>query len=112
MIILPLQAIPNQSFSIQLDGNNWDVRVFSCNTTPLVPGTQVMAYTFILNGVVIINNQRGAINWPLIGYEYLENGNFYMITENDNYPDYTMFGITQYLIYASESEIQAVLNGN
>lgn len=108
MIIIPLQAIPNQSLTIQLDGNNWDIQVFSCNTTPQTPGTQVMAYTFTLNGVVIVSNQRGVTHWPLIGYDYLENGNFFMITDNDDYPDYNQFGITQYLIYASQAEIEAI----
>jgi hypothetical protein len=108
MIIIPLQAIPNQSLTIQLDNNNWDIDVRSCDTNPQTAGTAIVAFSFTLNGTVIISGQRGITNWPLIAYEYLQNGNFFMITENDDYPDYTQFGITQYLIYASQAELDAL----
>jgi len=111
MQIIPLQAIPNQTLSIQLDSNNWIIDVRSLNNTPQTPGTAIMAFSFNLNGTDIIDGQRGIINWPLIGYDYLENGNFYMLTDNDEYPDYNQFGVTQYLVYASQNEIDGIING-
>jgi hypothetical protein len=111
MINIPLQAIPNQSLSIQLDNNSFDIRIHSCDNTPQTPGTPTMSISISVNGAVIIDNQRMIPSWVLIGYRYLENGNFLMVTENDEYPDYNQFGITQYLIYASAAELEALRNG-
>ena len=38
----------------------------------------------------------------------MENGNFILQTSNYEYPDYTMFGVTQYLIFATQAEIEAI----
>lgn len=100
MIIIPLQAIPNQSLSIQLNDNNFDIRIRACGN--------ISAISISANGSLIIQNQRMVPEGPLIGYKYLENGNFYMLTENDEYPDYNFFGVTQYLIYALPSELEAI----
>ena len=97
MIIIPLQPIPNQSLSIQLNDNNFDISVHSCQN--------IMSFSLVINGVDILDNQRMIPSWPLIGYKYLENGNFYMLTDNDDYPDYNLFSVNQYLVYVSASEI-------
>jgi hypothetical protein len=111
MIIIPIQAIPNQSLTIQLEDLNFFIRLRSCNTNPQVLGTAIVSISIAINETVIIDNQRMVPGWPLIGYQYLENGNFYILTENDDYPDYTQFGNTQYLIYASATELEALRNG-
>jgi len=54
---------------------------------------------------------RAVSGFPLIPYSYLQNGNFTFITSNNEYPDWRQFGITQYLIYASKSELEEILNG-
>ena len=111
MIVIPLQAIPNQSLSIQLDGNNFDLRFHSCNSNPTVIGTAIMTIDITINGTVTISGQRMVNGWPLIPYDYLSDNNFFMITENEEYPDYTQFGITQYLVYANQTELNEILGG-
>jgi hypothetical protein len=112
MINIPLQAIPGQSLSIQLDGNNYDIRLHSCNNTPQTPGTAIMTVSIARNGISIVDNVRPVAGFPIIGYPYLENGNFVIISNNDDYPDYTQFGITQFLIFASQAELEAIANGS
>lgn len=103
MIQVPLQAIPNQSLSIQLDGSNYDIRIESVN--------DVMAMDIIRDNVAIVTGQRLIAGYPIIPYRYLEKGNFILETMNDQYPDYTQFGITQSLIFAIQAELGAIRAG-
>jgi hypothetical protein len=70
-----------------------------------------MAIDIIRNGTPIISGSRMVPGYPLIPYNYLEDGNFTMLTEDDAYPDYSQFGISQFLIYASQAEIAALPAG-
>lgn len=99
MIQIPISAIPNQSLSIQLDQNNFDIRIHACGS--------IMAVDIAINNEVVVTGIRATGGYPLIMYPYLENGNLTIITENDEYPDYTRFGIDQFLIYASTEELEA-----
>lgn len=102
MITLDLQKIPNQSFSIRLDNNLFDLTIKEANG--------IMAVTISLNGTVIESGNRIVSGYPLIPYPYLSDGagNFVLITDNQEYPYYTQFGITQFLIYATQDEIDAL----
>ncbi len=113
MINIPLQAIPNQSLSIQLDEINFDITINSCgfvieNSENF---TNIMAFTIYINNVLTVAGSRAVSGFPIIPYKYLENGNFVVVTENEEYPNYLRFGIDQYLIYASPEEIIAIQNG-
>ncbi len=88
---IPIQAIPNQSFSITLDRNQWN---FTLKTT-----NGVISVTLAKNNVTIIENLRAVANTLIIPAPYLEAGNFLFLTQNFELPDYTQFGITQLLIY-------------
>jgi hypothetical protein len=107
MINIPLQDIPNQSLSIQLKDNNVDIRLHTCASNA---GTPSVTITITINENLIVNNVRIVPSTKLINYFYLENGNFYFLTENDDYPDYNLFGISQFLIFASTSELEAIRN--
>ncbi len=111
MIQIPLQAIPNQSLSIALNGINFDLTVHSCNNTPSIPGTSFMTVSIVASGVLIVDNVRAVPATGLIGYQYLEQGDFFFITDNDEYPDYNLFNNNQALIYASQAELEAIVNG-
>jgi hypothetical protein len=100
MLIVPLAAIPNQSFNIFLDNNEWDFTIYTVGN--------VMAADVVLNGAIILLGQRLTPVTPVIPYRYLENGNFLFITENFDYPDYTMFGASQNLFYVSPTELEAI----
>jgi len=112
MINIPLQTVPNQELSIQLDNNNYVVRIHSSNNIPLSIGTAIMTFTIIMNGEVLIENIRAVPYYPIIPFQYLSNSNFFIITNNDDYPDYNQFAISQFLIYASAAELEAIANGN
>jgi hypothetical protein len=103
MFNIPLKTIPSQSLSVQIGTNLYDLSIRAC-------GNGVTVMDLAINNVVTLSGQRIVPNWPIIPYRYLENGNFILQTENQEYPDYTRFGVDQYLIYASQDEIEA-LNG-
>lgn len=100
MIELPITAIPNQAFSAQLAGNNYQLRIHDCGS--------VMSVDVTINNVLIVSGVRAVPGFPIIPSRYLENGNFAFITENDEYPDWLKFGIDQYLVFADEDELIAI----
>lgn len=103
MLQIPLQAIPNQTLSIQVSANRWDLAIKEING--------LMAMDFILNDVVLTLGVRMMPNEPLLIYApYAQEGNFVLLTEEDEYPYYKLFGTSQSLIYASPTEITDILN--
>jgi len=102
MIRVPLQSSPNQEFNIPLDGNRFDIEIKESNG--------VMAVSIDINEENILLGQRVLAGVPLIPYRYLESGNFIFITNNDEIPYYTQFGINQRLIYATQEELEAIRN--
>lgn len=107
MIQIPLQNIPNQSLSIQLDENQIDINFHA--TQDNIDGTSgVTAIDIVINNVVIVSGMRAVFGTPIIPYIYLQDGNFAFITQGDEYPDWRQFGITQFLVYASESELEDI----
>lgn len=100
MNTIPLQAIPNQSLTVQIDNISYVIRVHLCSN--------VMAFDITINGVLIIEGMRAVAGFPLIPSKYLENGNFIFLTQNDEYPYYDQFGTTQFLYFASQKELEAI----
>lgn len=100
MIIVPLAAVPNQSLSMRL-GNDFYNLVFKI-------ANGIMAVDIARNGVVILSGQRVVAGTPIIPYSYLESGNFIFQTNNGDLPNYLQFGITQILIFASQAELEAI----
>jgi hypothetical protein len=97
MMQLPVQALPNQEFQAVLDGNAWDFTIASTNG--------VMSMTLVLNGNTVIENTRCVAGSFIIPSQYEESGNFLFLTASNALPDYTQFGTTQSLIYASAAEL-------
>src|ERR1043165_4013325 len=110
MIQVPISNIPNQSLSINLDNNQYDLNIHATNDNP-DGSTGIMAVDITINNTIILTGMRAVPGFPLIPYQYLVNGNFTFITMNDDYPDWRQFGITQYLIFASNSELETIANG-
>ena len=101
MILIPLSAIPNQTFSIVLDSNQYDLSVYVA--------TNIMAMDIIRNNIPIVLGMRMLPFYPIIPYLYLEDGNFVMSTdEQGNYPYYDQFGVTQQLVYLSQTELNSL----
>lgn len=102
MLEIPLQPVPNQTFSIQLDNNTHDITIRACKTGQ----AQIMVFDIAINNVMVVQGQRAITDFPIIPYVYKYNGNFILITEDDDLPDWSKFQISQYLIYASNDEIR------
>jgi hypothetical protein len=102
MNIVPLATnVPNQSLSVRAGGQQYDLRLHDC-------GNGVMSIDVTINEVVTLTGTRLVGNYPIFVSEYMENGNFILQTSNEEYPDYTRFGVDQYLVYASQAEIEAI----
>lgn len=97
---IPLQAIPNQSFSITLDNNNWDIAIKTTNGCTSVSLT--------LNRVVVIENMRAVANTKIIPAEYEEAGNFAFVSKGQALPSYVDFDITQALLYITADDLAAI----
>lgn len=103
MQVLPLQALPNQSFSVLLDNNQWDIEIRDTNGTTSI--------TLTKNGVIVVENARAVAGVRIIPCEYQEDGNFAIISVDQSVPNYAQFGVTQSLIYISEAELNSVRTG-
>jgi hypothetical protein len=68
----------------------------------------VMALDVVRDDVPIVSGSRMLPNSPLIPYQYLEAGNFVMISEDDEYPYYTNFGDSQLLVYVTDAELETL----
>lgn len=102
MQIIPLQSIPNQSFSVQLDNINFDLRLHDCGN--------IMAVDIIVNNVPLLSGIRAVNGFPIIPTRYLEApvGNFMFanaLDNDDEYPYWDRFGTDQILVYASPQEL-------
>lgn len=100
MFNIPLQAIPNQSLSVQIDQKTYDIRIKDCGN--------IMALDIAVDNIDIILGVRTVPNNLIIPYRYLENGNFFITSLDDEYPDWRRFGLDQFLIYASQAELTAI----
>jgi hypothetical protein len=115
MILLELAAVPNQTFSVTINDNVWDVSIQQAQGTNIIRN-QVVQETFdvLMSSTISLNNevlQQGMRILPgqfLLPFRYEENGNFILLTADDKYPDYRDFGITQFLYYASAIELIAI----
>jgi len=97
MFNIGLQQEPNQSISVTLDGNFFNIVIKQA--------FDAMYVTISINSVLTISNVRAVTGTPIIPYEYLENGNFIFLTLNNELPFYTQFGITQSLVYLTAEEV-------
>lgn len=97
---VPIQAIPSQTFTyVDPSNNTWNIGI-------RIVGTQ-MAFSFSLNGTTLIQNVCAVAGYRIIPYDHLENGNFVLITQSYQIPDYALFGTTQSLIFLSQDEINS-----
>lgn len=100
MRIIDLAATPNQSFSVTLEGNRWDFVIKQATTSMIADVT--------LNEVMRLTGIRIVAETPIIPYEYLQGeGNFIILTENEEIPYWERFGIDQIMVFATAEEIAA-----
>lgn len=96
---IPIQAIPNQSFSISLEQNQYDIEIRYTNGC--------MSVSISLNGTTLVENLRAAACTPLLPAQYQEEGqgNFMFLTASEQLPNWQQFNATQQLFYFSASEL-------
>lgn len=94
---LDLTAIPNQQISVTLESSVYDITIKETNG--------VMCATVVRDGVAVVSNNRILPLTPIIPYQYLEQGNLFMTTSNEELPYYTAFGVTQFLYYVGVDEL-------
>lgn len=97
MRTIPLATVPNQSLSVRLDNSRLVLR--------LKEASGVMVADLERDGVVIISGTRVLAGEPIIPYAYLQQGNFILLTVNDELPDWRLFGASQTLLYLEVADI-------
>lgn len=103
-IVLPLESVPNQTFSTRQNGVRYVL------TIKETAGT--MGVTIERDGEVLVRNHRAVAGKGLIPYRYLEDesGNFAFVTLDDEIPYYEFFNTTQRLLYFTPAEVEAARN--
>jgi len=96
---IPIQAVPNQSLSVNLNGSQYVIAIRYTNGC--------MSVSISKDGVILVENVRAVGAYPVLPYRYLEenNGNFMFLTANNLLPNYTQFNLTQSLLYFSPAEL-------
>lgn len=94
---IDIATLPNQSFSVQLGTARYDLTIKETRG--------VMSIDLSRDNVSILSGHRLAAGQPVIPYRYQEDGNFALITESDDLPDFNKFGISQNLYYFSVAEL-------
>ena len=97
---IPIQQLPNQSFSIILDNNTWNFLIKTAGGATVV--------SLNLNNVDILDSAQAASGSFIIPSLYQESGNFFFVTQNQELPVYTEFNVSQQLIYISAAELAAL----
>lgn len=95
---IPIEPIPNQSLTITENGTRFGLVIKDCN--------QTIAVDVSIDDVAVLQGQRIVVGTPIIPYEYLAgSGNFILLVNNDELPDYTKFGMSQLLMYTEPGEV-------
>ena len=96
-MIIPLNPVPKQSVTVPLDDIVFNIAVKSTENNTIVDITA--------DDEVIIQGARVIDNTFIIPYKYLEKGNFFFTVEKGEKATYPRFGVDQFLVYATESEL-------
>lgn len=97
---IPLQATPNQTLSVLLDGARYTLAIKEANGCMVADVTR--DDTDLLYGALIVAGS------PIVPYAYMEAGNFLILTEDDELPYWDQFETTQSLIYVTADELAAL----
>ena len=98
--IIELQNIRSQRITVRLDGLQHELRIYSTNDG--------MSFDLIRENEIVLQGQRVVLGTPLIPYQYISQGNFIIISNGEQIPDFRLFGESQELIYFSAEELTNV----
>lgn len=89
---ITLLAVPNQTFSFDSGNARFDMRIFSAGDR--------MCLDLDIDEVRVLSGCRIVCGEPMIPYDYLSTrGNFALVTDSAESPNWRQFGVTQYLVY-------------
>ena len=97
MLNVPIQSVPNQSFTVNLNNNIFGITIQTCKG--------INAVSITINGVDTIDGIRAVAGSLIIPSQYQEAGNLMFLTSNYDLPIYTEFNISQSLIYFTAAEL-------
>ena len=98
MVNIELNNIPNQVFSITLNGMQYRIAVRTIQNFTLISVWQ--------NGDILFYNQVCTPNAFVNPYNYVsENGKLYFRCLDNEYPNYKKFGDTQKLYFLTPDEV-------
>jgi len=100
MIDIALQNVANQTFSITIGENTFNVAL---KTT----GNGLTIADIVINDVTKILGVACLPNRSILPYPYMESGNLFFVVDGEDYPTYTEFGMTQNLVYLDADEMAA-----
>lgn len=103
MNLINLAAIPNQTISLNLEDSFYELTFKIANL--------VMQVDISRDNEILVQGQRCVPGAFLLPYKYLEKGNFLFSTQDGDYPEYTQFGVTQYLYFFTDAELE-ILRGD
>lgn len=98
MRLVPLLAVPNQTFSATINGVLWELTIKVARGTMLADVRR--------DGVDLVVGQRIVAESPILPYRYLSHqGNFAILTRDGELPWWEEFGRSQSLIYLEPAEV-------
>ena len=98
-----LQKIPNQSFTTTLNNIDMDITIKLAGENE-----PVMLFAIQTNNGYLCPYIPIFANQGVLPYQYMINeigGQFFFDTENDEYPNYEQFGITQFLSFVTLDDL-------
>ena len=101
---IDLNNLPNQNFTISINDIDMEVNIRLAGEDD----NRIMFFSLLINDEYICPNVPVFSNQGVLPYPYMVSevgGNFYFITENDDYPNYENFGTTCKLYFLTEDEL-------
>lgn len=100
MILLPIvNTAANQSFNITLDGTFYTISLRTAINVTLMDVTRG-------SELVVSGKRCPPQQFMLMKYQQAEYGNFVFWNDDQNYPFWTDFGVTTFLVYYSPEELK------
>lgn len=100
--LIQIEAIPNQSFDVTLEGQRYTIRLTTCY--------DFMAVDIYRNGLPVVIGSR-VVNGGLMipaKYQFFMAGNFAIISNDYEIPMYQRFGVSQFLMYFTALEMDQI----
>jgi hypothetical protein len=103
MQLIPLDAVPNQAFSVRLDGALYALQIKEARG--------VMVIDIARDGVDLVRGLMMKGETPLLPYRHMEEGNLVLTTDGELEPFWDQFGVSQTLTYLTLAEVEELRNG-